>query len=578
MRRRRVILSILTVLLLSIPFTLWALETWQFQRLATGGFGDSANSYTWGLSEFRGNIYASTVRHHLWSIAQGMEGLLPIDLSLGSIVPGPSNPMWGDPEYADAMRGEIWRFKYGSWKRVYRSETYELTDPIPLPPEYGGGAIPAGIYPRAYGYRTLGTFKGKIYALGVGTWMPPMPFSSIVRSRTGNFGSWYDVTGALANTTNVRGFVEWRDKVFVSASVPGGILGLAGGSVVFGSEDGQTWIPMSEIGFGNPDNVEIYYLAVFDDHLYASTVNYVTGFEVWKTDGTMADGKFVWTPVIREGFGDTWNQYGMTMQPFGDYMYVGSAVGIGLVLKDGQLAGTRAIDIIRVDKDDNAQLVVGAYIPKDPPAGWPTFRVPLSFMPAGFGNPFNVYTWHMTVYQNYLVLGTLDLSGTILRVLSELILSDPQAAMQMIQAMGASSLSFAPELLEVVNNLNLENAEQLAGASVLVEYIINKYGGADLWRTQDGIHWEPVTLNGFDNPLNYGIRRTVTVPSKYQSGIDRLYIGTANPFTGMPGGGCEVLVATPNMYEGETQTEAETETETETENDEPVHRGRWIRR
>ena len=35
-------------------------------------------------------------------------------------------------------------------------------------------------------------------------------------------------------------------------------------------------------GFGG-NNSEIYYLTAFDNHLYASTVNLVTGFEVWKT-------------------------------------------------------------------------------------------------------------------------------------------------------------------------------------------------------------------------------------------------------------------------------------------------------
>jgi len=51
----------------------------------------------------------------------------------------------------------------------------------------------------------------------------------------------------------------------------------------------------------------------------------------------------------------------------------------------------------------------------------------------------------------------------------------------------------------------------------------------------DGIHWMLVTLNGFGNPLNYGIRRLFSV------GNALLYVGTANPFTSNLGGGCEVL-------------------------------------
>ena len=67
-----------------------------------------------------------------------------------------------------------------------------------------------------------------------------------------------------------------------------------------------------------------------------------------------------------------------------------------------------------------------------------------------------------------------------------------------------------------------------------------------IYGTKDGINWEPVTLSGFKNPLNYGIRRTVSIPDK--DGKDHLYIGTANPFTGMPKGGCEVLATPPIKF------------------------------
>ena len=387
--------------------------------------------------------------------------------------------------------------------------------------------------------------------------MPPMPRSSIVRSATGNSGDWTDVTGEeLKTTTNVRGFVEWNEKVYVSASKPGpaGQAG-AGGCVVYGSSDGDgtDWEQVSEIGFGNPNNVEIYYITVFNDHLYASTVNYVSGFEVWKTDGTPTpaedDGnKYIWTQVVKDGFGDTWNQYGMTMQAFGDYLYVGSAVGIGMVLKDGQPAGTRALDIIRIDKDDNAELVVGAYFPSDPPSGWPTFRVPLSFMPAGFGNPFNVYTWHMTVHKDWLVAGTLDLSGTLLSALKDLLLNNPAAAIQMIQSLNFNGSLFSQSQMQILNKLNLEDEQQAKAASDIIDFIIAEYGGADLWKTKDGLKWEPVTLSGFKNSLNYGIRRTVSIPDA--DGKDHLYIGTANPFTGMENGGCEVLMTPPIKIKG----------------------------
>jgi hypothetical protein len=537
--RKAVLLTL--IILLVLPSSLLALGEGQFKQLATGGFGDSANSYTWGLTGFDGDIYASTNRHHLWSMMQAIGVMVPIDIPIESIVKSPPGD-WGDENWANAMRGQIWRLREGEWEMVHQSPTFEL-DSEQFIPEFGV-TIPEGIYPVAYGYRTLGTFQGKIYALGVGTWMPPLPFSSIVRSDTGNLGDWVDVSGSLKYTNNIRGFVEWQGQVYVAASVGG--TGIGGGCVVFRSSDGENWNQISEIGFGNSNNVEIYYLEVFNDNLYASTVNYENGFDVWKTDGTeTTDGKLVWTPVITEGFGDTWNQYGMTMQAFGDYLYIGSAVGMGMVLKNNQPTGTRAIDVIRVDKNDNAELVVGAYFPKDPPEGWPTFRVPLSYMPAGFGNPFNVYTWHMGVYKDWLVLGTLDLSGTYLRLARDLLLTDPEGTMEMLQKLASQSPSLSPIQLEVISNnkLDFKNEEHVEAVFGLIDFIIEKYGGADLWKTKDGINWEPVTLSGFKNPLNYGIRRTVPITD--QDGKEHLYIGTSNPFNGSPGGGCEVLATPP---------------------------------
>jgi hypothetical protein len=36
------------------------------------------------------------------------------------------------------------------------------------------------------------------------------------------------------------------------------------------------------------------------------------------------------------------------------------------------------------------------------------------------------------------------------------------------------------------------------------EIAYNGFARADIWKTEDGDYWEPVTLNGFGNPLNYG--------------------------------------------------------------------------
>ena len=286
---------------------------------------------------------------------------------------------------------------------------------------------------------------------------------------------------------------------------------MAGGCVVYRKSNDETagvsWEQVSEVGFGDLRNEEINYIQVFNNCLYASTVNYVTGFEVWKTDGTMGpDGKFAWTQVIKDGFGDTWCQSGLHMEPFGDYLYVGTAVPIGLVLKNQRPVGSRALDIIRIDKHDHAELVVGKYLPSDRPPGWPAFRIPLSKQGAGFGNPGNVYAWHMGVYEDWLVVGTFDMTGIIMSSIME----------EITPGAGVPVLGY-------LRDRTLDCMITMSG------------GGGDLWKTKDGIHWQPITLNGFGNWRNYGFRRVVPVDS-----MDALFIGTANPFTGAEGGGCEV--------------------------------------
>jgi hypothetical protein len=48
--------------------------------------------------------------------------------------------------------------------------------------------------------------------------------------------------------------------------------------------------------------------------------------------------------------------------------------------------------------------------------------------------------------------------------------------------------------------------------------------GGDLYRTPDGIHWEPVFLDGLGNPDNHGIRTIESTPMG-------LFVGTENPFS-----------------------------------------------
>jgi hypothetical protein len=195
-------------------------------------------------------------------------------------------------------------------------------------------------------------------------------------------------------------------------------------------------------------------------------------------------------------------------------------------MKDGRVVGTRAIEIIRIDKYDNAELIVGAKEASDPIDGGPIPRIPTSGMGAGFGNPFNVYAWNMNVYKDCLYVGTLDLSIFIIGMLEK----NPELLRFFMHIYAPDDLVFPPSIMDAIINSRF--------TPEVLELMKKLFGGGDLWKSCDGVHWMPVTLNGFGNPLNYGIREVI--PIKKDGRDVALAVGTANPFTERPNGGCEV--------------------------------------
>ena len=520
--KKRIALSIICC----VFFFLLVAPASAFVKIGEGGFGDSANSYSWSVLPFKGDLYVGTNRHHLHSMMEALTympgspispGMLPADLLPD---PPPVDP-WFTPDGQTPSRA-----RYGGTARRTNGRGFTSRASYPT----GRWEICAG----CLWVQGAGRIQGLSVRVRDRDVDAAGADNTILRSASGDPGTWEDVSGIIGGTTNIRAITEWNGKLYVAASVQ------CGGSRLRVRRSGnQGWTPVSIPGFGG-DNSEIYYLTVFNNHLYASTVNLVTGFEVWKTDGTSDvnnPGKYVWTPVIQHGFGDTWNQYGMTMAVFGDHLYLGTAVGIGMVMKKTQVVGTRPIEIIRIDKDDNAELIVGAKEASDPIDGGPNPRIPLSGMGAGFGNPFNVYAWNMNVYKDCLYVGTFDLSIFVIGALEK----NPDLIRFFISIYAAGRSRISPRKLWMPSSI-------VALTPEVLELMKKLFGGGDLWKSCDGVHWLPVTLNGFGNHLNYGIREVIPVQ---KDGEDMaLAVGTANPFTGRPNGGCEVWLEAFNDETG----------------------------
>jgi len=466
-----------------------------------GGFGDSRNNYAWSMTESNGDLYVGTGRNCGYiMLSRFWPGVIP-----EGIVTPIADPTAGTQEYLqflEDMQAEIWRYRDGDWELVHQAETVTVPNPQP-PPE----SIP---FPEGVGYRVMTTLNGAIYAgvAGFGDVLDiEVPSPLILTSPSGDLGTWEPANHTGLEGTNTRGMTVHNGKIYVGTSI-----GDPARAAIFASANpaNEGWTKVAD--FAGTTNTEVIGLKSFNDCLYVTTqgtldldTGTVHGFEVWRstvedpTDPDVLTGGD-WKQIVTEGAGDSRNYWGASIEVLGDHIYVGS---ISLPLFDGALAQTfKGFDLIRIDKDDDWELVIGSYpefvgIP-NPTTG--ERGIPISGLPAGFGAPLNFYCWSLEEYDGVLYLGTLDLS---------------------------SLLSCLPvELLAETFDLPQEQMAQM-------QEKIAPFAGADLWKTSDGITWEPVSLDGFGNPHNYGFRTMVS---------GSLYVGTANPYVGQ---GCEIWAALP---------------------------------
>ena len=211
-----------------------------------------------------------------------------------------------------------------------------------------------------------------------------------------------------------------------------------------------------------PDAGRIWQLAVFNDHLYSIAFNIGgRGPTLWKS-ADPAPGN--WTRVIEGGFGNPSIGF-MTLRPFRDHLYIGTGTYPPLFFAG---AGVQGCEILRIDADDNVELVVG----KAREAGvvGPDPVEPISGLDRGFGHLANFYLWYMGDYHGWFYAATMDFGGL---------------------------------LWDVIDEVSEEELPQ--EPSCRFNDIVGP-PGFDLWRTRDGVEWTMVSDTGFGDYDNYGIR------------------------------------------------------------------------
>jgi cyclopropane fatty-acyl-phospholipid synthase-like methyltransferase len=434
--------------------------------IATGGFGDGENAYAHSMAWFEDKLYVGTTRNNLCMIR--------------------TNPrrntlrQWPVPTPEDLydldMRAQIWRHdpREETWTRVHVAPLIVGTEGRPIP--------------REVGFRNMVVFQGgsddapALYACSL-AWKEVPSGAGFLRSHDGTSFEPVGATDGAENATAFRALIGFRGWLFTSPAGAGTSFYRATAPVVLVNDDPEhhAWQVASEPGFGDPANTAIVDFAIFDDHLYAGTLNPRRGLQLWKT---RAEGRppFAWTKVLDAGAGrGNLNEGVLAFCAFNDALYVGTHISMGGHDRRHDV-GPAPAELLRVYPDDSCEVVVGG--------GADDGRRAASGLTAGFGNAFNTYVWRMQEHAGSLYVGTLDVTV----------------------------------FLKYVDWRQKGPDQRLAvRAEGGVDAIVERQAGFELWRSSDGNRWEPVTLNGFGNAYNYGARTLASTPHG-------LFVGTANPF------------------------------------------------
>lgn len=446
------------------------------------------NNYAWSIEELGDYIYIGTGRNIVYSVlASGLLGI--------------SVPEEFTPRNLD-MGAEIWRAKKGSrrWERVYEA------------------APDSGII----GFRFMQVYtspKGET-ALYAGIYSEQ---NKILVAKYTDGGQWEILDTGITTGNSTRAMIVHRGKLYMSVINESGTFE----TQLYWSTDpkGDGWHQVVKGADTNKNpKGEGTVLRSFNGKLYVATA-YPGGFEVWRTEGPEPEPD-KWKLVVDKGAGDALNEIPLSMNIFRDHMYVGSAITFAILSVDPNrgYVQPKGCDIIRFDKNDNWELVVGSK-PKEPTH--PTYGTrgkAISGLPSGFGDWSNGYCWQLQEFEGVLYAGTWDWSVLLPPLYREL-QNNEQALEALIALLNNEILEFILRNPEIFN---------------LIMRFDRFTFGFDFWKTKDGVHWEPISINGLGYPHNYGLRNI------FASRDGDLYLGTANPFDG-----CQVWVKRGKFYGSE---------------------------
>lgn len=390
-------------------------------------------------------------------------------------------------------------------------------------------------------------------------------------------------------STGIRGMCVYNDQLVISNVTMDAATGKSSATLLISSdpEKGFTQIADSDSLFNYPayryaDSIyggSIWDMVEYNNSLYVSICtgtednmpdsNSMQSFAIVRGDQN-ADGTFTWTPVVGDQQKDG-ARYTFGIDPertrsgaanlivYNGYLYIGEYNDEEIALErilfsktgknaDGQFGGgldcsflnanlEQSVNLYRMDKDENMELVVGNKTKMFPNGS-------LSGLKSGFGRNENQYIWRMEVYDGKLYVGTHDASsllecfgqfvnGNLLkRTPSEWknqwnYLKALMKALETVDPNGTGNPDALAQTIKFSYNFVFKNisVKNIASVIKLLNYLRKAERGFDLYVSEDGVNFQTITTNGFGDPYNHGLRVFATTDQG-------LCIGTANPFYG----------------------------------------------
>ncbi len=294
---------------------------------------------------------------------------------------------------------------------------------------------------------------------------------------------------------------------------------------------------------------------------------------------------WTWTPVIGDKADGAKYTFGIdpertragagVIYVYNDYLYIGEyndeEIPLEHILFKADFTFMnrnleQSVSLYRMDKNENIELIMGDKTEMFPNGG-------ISGLGSGFGRNENQYIWRMEEHEGKLYVGTFDTSSLLepigqfangnllsmtpaewskllgyVKTFISLQNSEKQTeVMSVSENENAENIRFifdnysVEEIVKMISSknygsamINTKSASQtdlalvslwktLEGFFECAGYMKDAERGFDLYVTEDGVNFETITTNGFNDPYNHGLRTFASTDSG-------LMIGTANPF------------------------------------------------